>query len=133
VVAGSISLTASTLGASGVTRYDFDWTSDASGDVNSTSSDIKRGEIFQIRFKPDSGGTQPSDLYDVQLQDSDNVDLLNDGSSGRGSNLSNATGAYMQWDPPIWHDGANQVELVVSNAGNAKGGVVSLWVRDRDL
>jgi len=110
-------------------EYTLDWLSDASGDVNSVNTAIKEGIVVQVKYVPDSGGTQPSNLYDVTLEDSDGIDYL----GGTGANLSNAvsmlavpvmdlfSGAY-------WWIGGN-LELKVTNAGNAKGGQVILYMR----
>jgi hypothetical protein len=80
---------------------------------------------------PDGGGTQPSDLYDVTLVDTNAIDVI----AGVGANLSNATSTLKV--PSFgtttlyryYHDGTQQLDLVVANAGAAKGGTVVLWVR----
>lgn len=122
-MAGTVVVTPVSIGAS-LTRYDLVWTSDASGDVSANLFDVWRGRLIQIKFVPDGGATAPTDLYDVTLVDEDSVDLLD----GRAANLSATAGSYLQWDPPIFMDGTQQLDLVIANAGNAKGGTVSLWV-----
>jgi hypothetical protein len=119
-MAGAISVTATDLGG-GVTKYLVDWTSDASGDVTGQTLDMKRGWLFQARFIPDAGGTQPSDDYDVTLLDADGVDVL----QGGGTDRDNATPEVTH--KPFFLEGGTYVP-VVDNAGNAKGGKLALLV-----
>lgn len=123
-MAGTATLTTEDVGG-GVTRYKVAWTSTAGGAVSGNAFDVKQGSLLGVKFVPASGGTQPSDLYDVTLIDEDSVDLLD----GNGSNLSNSAGAYFQWNPPLWHDAEQQLDLVIANAGASKTGTFYLWVR----
>lgn len=117
-----------------VKKVAFDWLSDASGDVNGTHTKYLSGEILRIVFIPDSGGTQPTDLYDVTLEDDSGMDVL----AGQGANLSNANTTNVEPGVPF-KDGTTTsvskmviddlLELKVSNAGNAKGGQVIVYVR----
>lgn len=109
----------------------FDWQSDAAGAVSGLLSDAVSGELLRVVFKPDGGGTQPTDLYDVTLLDEDGFDVL----QGKGANLSNVTATNVT---PLVGDGAttNQrvaldgvLELRVAAAGNAKGGIVTIYYR----
>lgn len=125
--AGSITVTSTTVGSSQV-QYSLAWTSDAAGAVSGHALDIRRGFLLHVEFVPGSGGTQPTDLYDAQLQDRFDVDLLNNGTTAQGGNLSNATSKIVQWSPPLYYDGRGSLELVISNAGNAKTGTVYLTV-----
>src|SRR3954469_22197159 len=86
-VAGSIAVTTSDLGG-GYSKYSIAWLSSAGGAVAEIVASIKRGHIHQVKFIPDAGGTQPTDLYDVTLLDAitGGVDFL----TGIGANLSNA-------------------------------------------
>ena len=100
----------------------LDWLSDSSGDVNGTKTATVSGIVYRVAFIPDGGGTQPTDLYDVTLEDADGVDVL----AGNGDNLSNVN-KTQHIDAGRAIDGT--LELKVSNAGNAKGGKVGLYVR----
>jgi len=112
----------------------FDWLSDAAGAVSGILSDPVNGEIEKVVFVPDGGGTQPSDLYDVTLLDEDGFDVL----AGQGANLSNVNKSQVCPGIPL-KDGATTsvkkgivngtLQLVVTNAGNAKGGIVYLYTR----
>jgi hypothetical protein len=126
--AGSATLTATDVGA-GVTQYSIAWVSDASGNVSGNTLAIKAGVLVAVKFVPDGGGTQPSDLYDVTFQDASDVDLL----MGGGANLSNAAATRkkpaLNTSDEVWFEGCSACELNITNAGNAKGGTVVLWVR----
>lgn len=74
-------------------------------------------------FDPDAAGTQPTDQYDVFVNDADGYDVL----GGAGANLSNAANVYK-----TQNDGlaccTSKLTLSVSNAGDSKGGVVILYL-----
>lgn len=107
------------------------WTCDASGAVNGTrTTAFVSGEILRVVFVPGTGGAQPTNLYDVTLEDTDGVDVLD----GCGANRSNA--AAVSTAPEIGAAATGQrtavsstLELKVSNAGNAKQGTVVLYHR----
>lgn len=129
-MAGSITVTTSRidhpLGA--ITKYSIAWVSDAAGAVSGNSFNVKAGEVVQVRYIPDSGGTQPTDLYDVTMTDANSIDVL----GGSGANLSNANStvavpAVSTYFPRLLEAGA--LTPVVANAGNAKGGTIVLYVR----
>lgn len=125
--AGTLTVTTAEVGG-GVTRLTLAWVSTAGGAVSANAFAVPRGEILQVKFVPDGGGTQPTDLYDVTLVDSASIDYL----AGLGANLSNATATVSvpklnsSFRPFV--DGTATLDLVVANAGAAKGGTVILWV-----
>ena len=121
---GTIVVTEAMNAPLGMARYTLDWASDASGDVNGTTTTLPIGYLVKVEIFPDAAGTQPTDLYDVQLQDAKDVDLL----ASAGTNQSIAASEVILFDPPIYIDDSG-LELVVSAAGNAKGGIVYVWVR----
>jgi hypothetical protein len=110
-----------------VRRVELDWLSTAGGAVSGIATKALSGRLERVVFLPDSGGTQPTNLYDVVLNDPDGLDVL----QGIGANLAN--NADTQAAPVLdtyflpLVDGA--LTLVVSNAGNAKGGKVILYLR----
>jgi len=125
--AGTVTLTETPKAFRGLNRIELDWLSDGSGDVSGTTQNIA-GYLLRVSFIPDSGGTQPSDLYDVELQDGDDIDLLN----GAGANLSQSTATTLA--PTIAGDSLpvvlGEIELVVSNAGAANGGTVVIYYQE---
>lgn len=114
-----------------IKKVTLDWLSDASGDATADTKALA-GQILRVVFIPDSGGTQPSNLYDVVLNDADSIDVL----EGLGANLSNTTSTDVV---PVVTDGNagnmapvavdGKLSLAVSNGGNAKGGKVILYIR----
>lgn len=75
----------------------------------------------------DGDGTVPTASYDVTLGDADSFDL----ATGLGANLSatltTRSKPLVNTSGPVWFEGGS-VDLVVANAGNAKGGIVTVWV-----
>lgn len=126
-MAGSITVTTS-RDANGLTKYSIAWVCDAAGAVSGNTFSVKAGELVQVGYTPNGGGTQPTDLYDVTMTDPDGADAL----AGTGANLSNATASKVV--PVIStyfrrYLAAGSYTPVVANAGNAKGGTIDLWVR----
>lgn len=129
-VAGTITVVTADLGG-GYTRYSIAWVSSAGGAVSENPVAVKRGNIRQVKFFPDAGGTQPTDLYDMTVLDADGFDVL----AGIGANLSNATpkvgvplfGNGTTSMHPFFHAGGNLTPTVAA-AGAAKGGTLVLIV-----
>lgn len=119
-MAGSIIVTTSDLGG-GETKYSVAWLCSATGVVSANTFDIKRGSLLRLVFVPNAAGTQPSDLYDVTLLDSNSIDIL----AGSGGDLSNASAISFEPETTIE---PGTFTLAVANAGNAKGGTVVLIV-----
>lgn len=130
-MAGTLTVTTADKGQ-GVTQYTMAWVSTAGGAVSANAFPMKAGTIVGWKAVPDGGGTQPTDLYDLTLDDTNTVDLL----AGGGANLSNATSTrkvpFLSTYGRVYFEGGN-VDLVVANAGAAKGGTVYVWVRDGAL
>ena len=114
-----------------VKKVVLDWLSDASGDCTGNTVALS-GQILRVVFVPDSGGTAPTNLYDVVLNDADSLDVL----AGLGANLSNTTSTQVV--PVVTNGTAGNMapmavdgilSLAVSNGGNAKGGQVILYMR----
>ncbi len=128
-MAGSIAITKSATRT--VAKITLDWLSDSSGDVSGVFAEGVSGEILRVTFIPDGRGTAPTNLYDVTLEDEDGIDVL----QTLGANLSSTVttsivpfiGDGTVTDKPVAVDG--KLELKVSNAGNAKGGIVQLYLR----
>lgn len=134
-MAGTLVVTASEI-ASGITKYTCAWTSTAGGAVSGNPFDIRKGCIMQVKFVPGTGGTQPTNNYTVALNDTDGVDVF--AGIGSGTNLSNASAKiavpYFGLSATLsyslyFHDGSEQVDLVVAAAGAAKTGTVYIWSR----
>ena len=136
-MAGSIVVTTLDLGSK-ITRYTVTWTSDASGDVTGNTFVMMMGTLVAVGFSPGAGGSQPSDLYDVDCLTAANVTVFDNGAgTSIGSNLSNVlsshhvpltglTGVtiYRRWTP------GGAFQLTVANAGDTKSGTVSIFVAE---
>lgn len=110
-----------------VKKVTWDWLSAADGSVGAatgvTTTQVYNGALLRAVFVPDSGGTQPSDNYDVVINDADGYDVL----AGQGANKSNAAAVTV-----VASMGAvanDKLTLGVTNAGGSKGGVVYLYIR----
>jgi hypothetical protein len=127
----------STRISTSVVKYSLAWVSDAAGAVSGNAVTIPDGTIIGVEFTPDSGATQPTNLYDVTCTDDEGVNVFDDGAGASiGANLSNAAASYRvpffggggavtyvrQW----LHGGS--YTLVVAAAGNAKGGTVNIYL-----
>lgn len=119
-MAGSITTTTSDLGG-GISKYSVAWVSSAGGVVSANTLDMKRGYLVQAKFVPDSGGTQPTDQYDVTLTDTSGVDIF----GGAGANLSNAAASIAELSLLLEADAYTPT---IANAGNVKGGTIILLV-----
>jgi|ERR1051326_415655 hypothetical protein len=134
-MAGTLVVTTSQV-ASGVSKYSCAWTSTAGGAVSGNPFDVVRGCILQVKFIPGTGGNQPTNNYTVALNDTDGVDVF--AGIGQGTNLSNASSkiavpyfglAATQVFSLYFHDGSEQLDLVVAGAGSVKQGTVIFWSR----
>ena len=126
-MAGTITTTVTKSGA--LSKYKMDWLSDASGDVDVDAIPMIQGEIQSVHYFPDAGGTQPSDNYDLTMADSFGVDIL----TGTGANLSQTTDTYAVPALSTYFKvviEAGSYDLVIANAGNAKGGIVEVVIRE---
>lgn len=130
-------LSAATDAKAGITKYRLTWVSDASGDVSGMVGIVlKSGTIIAVDFIPGVGLTQPDNLYDIDLVDSNGISLFDDGAgSSIGINLSNVAGSHRQ---PLtglslttvyrrWFQGG-AVDLRVSSAGDTNSGIVDIYV-----
>lgn len=110
------------------------WTSHTDGTVTLPAAVPLVGELLRAVFVPGAGGVQPTNLYDVTLEDAHGIDLL----AGQGANLSNTAASHVCPGVPL-RDGtttstrpvavAGPLTLKVTNAGDSKQGQVILYVR----
>lgn len=110
-----------------VKKIAWDWLSAADGSVGSVTGRVTtntyNGAVLRAVFVPDAAATQPSDNYDVVINDADGYDIL----AGQGANKSNAAAVTV-----VASMGAvanDTLTLGVTNAGDSKGGIVYLYIR----
>lgn len=125
-VAGSITVTTSKASATAV-KYSIAWVSSAGGAVTENAVSLKAGNIVQVVFTPDGGGTAPTDLYDVTLVIANGTtDLLGGAGANLSGTLINFVGADIA-NLPVWVPAGNYWPTV-ANGGNAKGGTMDIYV-----
>ncbi len=120
-MAGSATITEQTFNT--VKKIRFDWISGDDGTVVAATVGQYSGEVLRAVFIPDEGDTQPDDDYDVAVNDSDGLDVLNN----LGANCDNAAAEQV-----IGNMGAvanSKLSLAVSGAGAANKGIVVLYIR----
>jgi hypothetical protein len=122
---GTVTLITTQVTDVSAVKYSLAWVSDGSGNVSANPVTLSGGSLVQIKFIPDSGGTAPTTLYDVTLVDVNSVDYL----AGAGANLSATVSTLVRPAAPLLIDGSDPLDLVVSAAGNAKGGTVIVWIQ----
>ncbi len=111
-----------------VKKISFDWlagTGDDEGTVTATTTYAYDGVLERVVFVPDSGDTQPDNLYDVVVNDADSHDVL----AGLGANLSNAATATKTHADGLGAVAGSKLTLSVSGAGSANGGIVNIYLR----
>ena len=98
---------------------------DASGDVTEQTSIIINGRINRVVTNPDNTDT-PTTLWDLTLADEDGVDVLAGNGADRDSADSGASEqiALGATNPTV----ASKLTFTVANGGNAKKGVVIVYL-----
>jgi hypothetical protein len=99
------------------------FTSHTDGSVSGIGLPLPPGRLSTLKVVPASGGTQPTNLFDLTLVDGDGLDVL----GGRGADLSNAAPTLLQFDPPMPFPGGH-LSPTVANAGSGKSGTLVLTV-----
>lgn len=102
----------------------WDWLSSAGGAADHTTTFAFDGRLVGLITIPDGGGTAPTADYDVAITDADGHDVL----LGAGANRS-ATATEFVAEASLAAVCGSKLTLAVTNAGNAKGGTVVLFVR----
>jgi len=107
----------------------YSWTSDASGQVTATLSEIE-GEIVRLVVNPADGASSPTANYDAVCNDVDGNDIL----GGQGANLSqsanlNTTLHVTNGTLPLAIVVYGNHTLLITNAGNTQSGLIRFYVR----
>ena len=101
----------------------LEWTSDASGDADATTTTAIDGECLLFGTDP-SGASAPTDNYDITITDEDGLDVL----VGAGADRDTANIEYVQGSS-LGVCAGTKLTITVSNAGSSKSGVAYLFVR----
>ena len=97
------------------------FTTDVSGDASEESITLN-GRIERVATNPDNTDT-PTTNWDLTIEDEDGIDVL--GAAGANRDPG-GTGASEQIKPDVVV--ASKVTFKVANGGNAKKGVVKLYI-----
>lgn len=117
-----------------IQKFSYAWTSDASGNVDQYTTSIINGTLVNIEVIPASGGSAPSANWDLVIKDGGGFDIL----SGGGANLSAAAATRLKphfvqtvsaVDYPFEVSVYEALQVLVTNAGNAKSGTIVIYVR----
>ncbi len=101
-------------------KIQWSWTSTAGGVADKATTETYTGHVFLCVTDPDDSAA-PTDLYDITITDGDGVDVLN----GDGADRATATTEQFVAFGFVFN---STLTLNVTNAGNAKSGVVTLYV-----
>lgn len=123
-VAGSATLSSSRVGP--FRKYSFVWTCSAGGAVTEVALALPTGWIEQVVFTPSS---TPTDLYDVVITAglAGGTDIIGGGGANLSGTYPNLAGADVA-NLPIAIPAGNYYPTV-SNAGNAMGGTIEVYMR----
>ena len=119
----ALTATSSTKPGDGFTVYKLAWLSDDGAGTVSLPFTLRSGRLSQVKTVP-SATAVPTNLYDLTILDSDSADIL----QGDGADLSSTVAAWSaQTNEPYLEGGT--YTFTIAAAGNAKGGIVYLYVR----
>jgi hypothetical protein len=105
-------------------RLVFSWTSDDDGGAEIVTEGVYDGKLISALFVPGADTDQPSDEYDVTLEDSLGVDLF----AGQGEDLAQAAISVATESEMLVACG-ERLTLRVENAGDTKSGTVVVYIR----
>jgi hypothetical protein len=108
-----------------VKRIAWDWLSTDLGVVTSATTKTYDGLIERVAFIPDTAGTLPTDGYDVTITDADGIDVL----AANGANLDHDNTVVKTHANGLTGVADSILTLNISAAGDAKGGIVILYLR----
>ena len=123
-MAGTATITEEVFGS--VKKISWTWASNSDGDAGGSdeglTSNIFNGVLQRLTTVPST--TSPTDNYDIVINDEDGTDVLMGGGANRDTTvteqvLASSLGAVAN----------DKLDLVVSNAGDTKGGTVHLYLR----
>lgn len=95
----------------------------ADGSASGTTTYAHDGEVVRFVAVPDGGATQPTNLFDIALNDADGYDIL----AGQGANLSNAAPTTVV--AALGAIAGDKITLAATNMGDSKGATLYLYIR----
>ena len=109
----------------GLYKILWDWASSSAGAASEATTYSYNASVIRVVLTPDSAtATQPTDAYDVVVNDDDGYDVLH----GNGANLTNAASVFKSTSDGLGCMKNSQLTLSVTNAGDTKGGLVTMYL-----
>lgn len=105
-----------------VRKITFTWTSSSGGAADATTTAAFDGRVIGLITDP--GAAAPTDDYDLAITDADGHDVL----LGAGANRDTVNTEYVT-EGSLAGVAGSKLTLAITNAGNAKQGVVVLFIR----
>ncbi len=121
-MAGVVTITEETYGT--MKKVKFAWTSDAAGAADGTTTKAYSGAIERLVTVPGAGADQPTNLYNVAVNDEDVTDVL----MGAGAGRSNAS-TQQVLASSLGVVANDKLALAITAAGNTKKGTVYVYIR----
>ena len=107
-----------------IRKIKWDWTCTDLGAVDSTTTKAYSGRVVRCVLASDAGGTTPTDEYDVTILDADGYDVIH----GAGADVTSAATVQVTDATKLMWVKASKLQLKIANAGDAKGGIVILYI-----
>jgi len=104
-------------------KVSFAFVTASDGTAGGATTQSLTGELIRAVFVPGSGGSQPTNAFDVVVNDSDGYDVL----AGQGANISNAAPTTVVSSLGAVFNSA--LTLAVTNAGDTKSGTIILYIK----
>lgn len=128
--AGSCTVTTTNQNAMGLITAT--WTSDASGDVTEVCRTGAKGVVIGVFFDPDTDVSDNYDCYWRKFDSSDDFDFFNgvgvdQPGTGDLTNIQRMRTPKNNDDGPILIN-ESDLDIEISNAGNAKSGRIYIWL-----
>jgi hypothetical protein len=120
-MAMSVTITEERVGT--VKKIKFEIVSAADGSASGTTTYAYDGAVLRFVTVPDGGATQPTDNFDIVLNDADGYDIL----AGQGANRSNAAASTVV--ASMGAVATDKISLAASNMGDSKGATLYLYIR----
>jgi len=122
LAAGTVVVTEERAGS--VKKVTFSWTSDGAGAADGATTFTYDGALERLVTVPSGGGTAPTNLYDIVVNDDDTTDVL----MGAGQNRS-GTVVEQVLATSLGVVANDKLTIHVTNAGASKQGVCYVYIR----
>ncbi len=104
------------------------WVSDASGNVSGIPIPSLNGVVTRLTTIPHAGGTAPTTLYDIVLNDDEGIDVAAGLLANRSATVTESVSPMLGGSTNVPSQVVGSITPVVSNAGNAKSGIIIIYL-----